>query len=226
MKKLKENLGLIILAIVQNPIIGKSQNKFANGIFSTWNGKNVLRSKPLSVANPQTLPQQIQRAKISILAAVGKLYAPLSNVGLAIRPTGQSSRSYFNKLNFDFTSTSGTPPVGDFDFSNVLISQGGMTPTNVSSVTASNGSANVTIAFPSSAVDSSQSTTDKAYAAVYNKTEGSFGMSLGSVSRSSGTLTVAMPVANATNDELEITLFFKSSSSAVCSANTHISDTI
>jgi hypothetical protein len=226
MKKVSKNVGLIILAIVQNPIIGKSQNKFANGIFSTWNGKNVLRSKPLSVANPKTLPQQIQRTKIAVLSEIGKLYAPLSNVGLAIRPSGQSSRSFFNKLNYGFTSTTGTPPVGDFDFSNVIISQGGMTPTNVSSVTATNGSANVTIAFPSSAVDSSQSTTDKAYVAVYNKTEGSFGMSLGSVSRSAGTLTVAMPSANATNDELEITLFFKSSASAVCSANTHIADTI
>ena len=42
------------MAIVQNPLTGRSSGKFAGAIFQTYFGKNVMRSKPLLVYNPKS----------------------------------------------------------------------------------------------------------------------------------------------------------------------------
>jgi hypothetical protein len=53
------------MAIVQNPLTGRSKQKFANAVFSTWKGKNVVKSKPLSVGNPRTELQTKQRSRFT-----------------------------------------------------------------------------------------------------------------------------------------------------------------
>lgn len=52
------------MAIVQNPLIGRSKQKVGGTVFSTWKGINVLRAKPIEVANPKTPGQLLQRAKL------------------------------------------------------------------------------------------------------------------------------------------------------------------
>ena len=42
------------MAIVQNPITARTKKKFGNAVFSKQFGKNVMRSKPMEVKNPQT----------------------------------------------------------------------------------------------------------------------------------------------------------------------------
>lgn len=37
------------MAIVQNPITGRSRNKFGTAVFSKQYGKNTMRAKPLDV---------------------------------------------------------------------------------------------------------------------------------------------------------------------------------
>jgi hypothetical protein len=37
------------MAVIQNPIIGRAKNKFANAIFTTWKGKNIIKSKIICV---------------------------------------------------------------------------------------------------------------------------------------------------------------------------------
>lgn len=51
------------MAIIQNPVTGRSRGKFANAVFSTWKDKNVMRSKALDPMNPNTVKQQEQRTK-------------------------------------------------------------------------------------------------------------------------------------------------------------------
>jgi len=42
------------MAIVQNPLTGRSSGKFAGAVFQTYFGKNVIRSKPLKVTQNRT----------------------------------------------------------------------------------------------------------------------------------------------------------------------------
>lgn len=58
------------MAVVQNPLIGSAKNKIGGTVFQKWKNKNVLRTKPLTVANPNTLPQQKQRLKMSTVVGI------------------------------------------------------------------------------------------------------------------------------------------------------------
>lgn len=58
------------MAVVQNPLIGSAKNKIGGTVFQKWKNKNVLRTKPLTVANPNTLAQQKQRLKMTTVVAI------------------------------------------------------------------------------------------------------------------------------------------------------------
>jgi hypothetical protein len=57
------------MAIVQNPIVGRSSGKFGNAIFSKNYTKNVLRSKPIEVVDAGSDAQLAQRHNMSVVVA-------------------------------------------------------------------------------------------------------------------------------------------------------------
>jgi uncharacterized protein DUF6266 len=50
-------------AVIQRGILGGFRNKIGNVVGTSWKGIAVMKSLPLSVANPQTAAQTAQRAK-------------------------------------------------------------------------------------------------------------------------------------------------------------------
>jgi len=86
------------MAIVQNPITGRSKQKMGNVVFSTIFGKNVLKSKPLTVANPRTDKQKTQREKFSAMIETLRIVLPFVKIGYKIVATGMSA---FNKANME-----------------------------------------------------------------------------------------------------------------------------
>ena len=65
-----------IMAIVQNPITGRSKNKFGNAVFSTQFGQNTLRTKAITVKNPRTENQLAVRAHMKRLVSIFKQINP------------------------------------------------------------------------------------------------------------------------------------------------------
>lgn len=57
---------------VQNPLTGRSSGSFAGAIFSTWKGKNVVRSKPIEVKPSNTLAQIKNRNRLKATAEASK----------------------------------------------------------------------------------------------------------------------------------------------------------
>lgn len=55
------------MAIVQNPLTGRSSGKFAGAVFQTYFGKNVIRSKPLKVTNPKSDLQTSNRTGFAMV---------------------------------------------------------------------------------------------------------------------------------------------------------------
>jgi len=51
------------MAIVQNPITGRTRNKFGTAVFSKQFGLNTMRTKPEGMKNPNTPAQATQRSK-------------------------------------------------------------------------------------------------------------------------------------------------------------------
>lgn len=88
------------MAVVQNPIIGRAKNKFSNAVFTTWIGKNVLRSKPLSVSNPRTERQLVNRARIANLAYLAKQFRTVIQETLRSLRQGQTQYNAFARINY------------------------------------------------------------------------------------------------------------------------------
>lgn len=67
------------MAIVQNPITGRSRKSFGNAVFSTQFGKNTLRSKALEVKNPRSEGQVQQRTKFTQIVGLIRQTVPVIN---------------------------------------------------------------------------------------------------------------------------------------------------
>lgn len=67
------------MAIVQNPITGKSRKKFGTAVFSTQWGQNVMRTKPVDVKNPKSAGQVRQRSKFTTVVDLIRQVLPIIN---------------------------------------------------------------------------------------------------------------------------------------------------
>ena len=111
------------MAIVQNPITGRSKNKFANSIFQTNHGDNILRSKPLTVRNPKTGPQKSQRKRFTIVVKVMRVIISTLRFGFKGYQQHMAAFSFALKQNMK-TLVTGTYPLLIAQFSNLKISMG------------------------------------------------------------------------------------------------------
>jgi len=113
----------------QNPLIGRASQKFANSIFQTWKGINVVRSKPIEVSNPQSPAQTTQRGKFTQMVNLGRQYlntAKLGLKGLAIR---KSEFNVFIGENIALQSDDGQG-ISDSNIINLVGSKGTLSKLN------------------------------------------------------------------------------------------------
>lgn len=61
------------MAKLTQGILGGISGKIGNVVGSSWKGISVIKSKPLSVANPESAAQVAQRTKMSNVVAVAKV---------------------------------------------------------------------------------------------------------------------------------------------------------
>ncbi len=87
------------MAKVQNTLIGRASGSIGGATFTTWKGINVLKSKPESVANPNTLKQKSQRNRLSIMVALYRLLTFAIGVGFKSRAIGKSAYNAFMSAN-------------------------------------------------------------------------------------------------------------------------------
>jgi len=83
------------MAIVQNPITGRTRKMFGTAVFSKQFGKNTMRTKPAGVKNPNTIGQSTQRFKFSTI--VGLIRQVLHLINLVYAGT-LKKMSPFNKI--------------------------------------------------------------------------------------------------------------------------------
>lgn len=59
------------MAILKQGILGGGSGSVASVVMTSWKGRNVLKAKPVSVANPQTEGQVAQRTSFKSVAQLG-----------------------------------------------------------------------------------------------------------------------------------------------------------
>lgn len=101
------------MAIVQNPITGRTRKMFGTAVFSKQFGMNTMRTKPAGVKNPNTIGQSTQRTKFSTIVYLIRQVLPLIN---SVYAGTMKKMSPFNKIvsiNVKNAFT-GDPPVLDY----------------------------------------------------------------------------------------------------------------
>ena len=88
------------MARVQNPIIGQAINQAGGMIFSVWKQLKVMRSKPLSVANPKTPAQEAVRRRMALLASLCREVLQGIRLGFVRYQNGTTQWAQFLKENY------------------------------------------------------------------------------------------------------------------------------
>lgn len=97
------------MARIQNPIIGQAINQAGGMIFSVWKQLKVMRSKPLSVANPRTPAQEAVRRRMALLASLMREVLQGIRIGFVRYQNGTTQWAQFLKENYATgTSDNGT----------------------------------------------------------------------------------------------------------------------
>ena len=138
------------MAIIQNPIIGSSTGKMANVVFSRSFGKNILRSKALTVRNPNSDAQRAQRSFLSTVGLIAKQSKSMLLVGFANDVTSRSAYSSALKSLLATQKEGATDRLKYPSFDALVMSNGYLTAPVLSNVETNAGSPEVSfdIALP------------------------------------------------------------------------------
>lgn len=123
------------MAVISGSALGNFKNKFGNAVTAKWLNKNVARIYQPDVANPNTNPQKLVRARFSasvkFAASVGSFLRTVTR-SLA-RSLGMTVYGWFVKANWAYVSAS-SPADVTIDYSSVKLADGSLEGISVSTV--------------------------------------------------------------------------------------------
>ena len=172
---------------IRQGILGGFSGKVANIVGSSWKGIAVIKSLPLSVANPNTAAQQAQRGKMTGIVAQSRiLLAALISVYWNPFAQRMSGYNMFVQTNIDtFVSTTFT------NFSAWFSTRGSLLGVSAFTGAASAGGNTVTLSWTDNSGTADALATDEAIGVVYNATQQYYLVDAGSAIRSAASLVIA-----------------------------------
>lgn len=107
----------------------KKRGKLGDEIYSSWNGRDYVRRRPVSVANPQTEAQQSHRNAFAEISRLSSAMKKAHNVGLHWQAVRQklNTHSVFKSLNKNCYGPDG------IDYPHVSISHGNVPKVSIES---------------------------------------------------------------------------------------------
>ncbi len=201
------------MAKIPQGILGGISGKIGGVVGSSWKGINVIKTKPLSVANPQTAGQVAQRT----LFGNTVLFATLI-LATVIKPlwdrfaSKQSGFNAFIQANIAYFENE----VPEYD-SGFAISKGKMDATPINTFIKKTPIAGWTVTWSNDSGVGYKLATDVAYVVIY-KSDGSFiGGYATSAVRSAGTVGVDAPSGVVTTGDFNAFLAFKRADGTIVS---------
>lgn len=113
------------MAVVQNPITGRTRKSFSTATFTKIFNQNVMRSKPTQVANPKTLNQTSQRTAFKNCVQFTKEVLAAVKLGFKYVGSEMSPYSYSLKENQNIAVT-GVAGSRVFDKTKFIASKGSL----------------------------------------------------------------------------------------------------
>jgi len=210
------------MGVIKRGILGGFSGAVANVVGSSWKGIAVMKSKPLSVANPRTNGQVAQRNSFAAVVAIAS--AVLSSI---IQPCWNRFAVQASGYN-DFVRTN----IGAFvsgiltNFADFFISIGKMAETQISFVTAELDDYTAVITFPGTFNGAYQAATDVVYLLAYNEATQEFSKSFTSQIRSDGSASCTFENPFDLNAVIHFYLAFGRADGTVVSTSTHYAFTV
>lgn len=99
-----------LYTVTQNPLIGRAKNKAGGMVFTTWKGKNIIKTKPLTVAQPPSDTRSMQQSIIRQLVALGRPILTLIRKAFKEVSTGSTEWASYIKYNADEAFDTTSPP--------------------------------------------------------------------------------------------------------------------
>ena len=113
------------MAVVQNPVIGRTRKSFSTATFTKIYNQNVMRSKPSQVANPKTISQTSQRNAFKQCVQFTKQVLAAVKLGFQYFGSEMSPYSYSLKEN-QSNAVTGSAGSRIFDKTKFVASKGSL----------------------------------------------------------------------------------------------------
>lgn len=176
------------MGVIKQGILGGFSGSVGNVVGSSWKGIAVMKSKPLSVANPKSSGQVAQRGKFGMVVFFASFL--LSSF---IRPLWDRFSSKMSGYNSFVQSN-----IMNFDSTGILIPEGlslsigkiGVTP--IKALTGSNASKSILITWDDDSGADFKLSTDECYIFVTNADMTKFGVSPAEVTRVDEAVTITL----------------------------------
>lgn len=216
------------MAILQNTLIGRASGSIGGVTFSTWKGLNVGKSKPVSVANPDTDPQKAQRSALAQLVAIFRQVVGGVDLGFKKLAVHQSAYNAWMSYNLK-NAVSKAGAVATILKQDLLFAKGTVGVVVFTSRAATVSTEDITLAWDASDIPVGGSATDEVSLVVINGTSG-IALYLPALSgqiRSSGTAEFAVPSDfMTTGNSLTIYPFFRNPITGDVSDSYHYNVTV
>jgi hypothetical protein len=193
------------MAIVQNPITGRTKKKFGTAVFSKQFGKNTMRTKPIEVRNPKTLLQKQQRSKFTLMVELSRMFLGFIRIGFKQVSTSMSQFNSFMKTNI-YDVITGTYPNYSIDFTKLIVTKGTLTGADEGIVTAEAGH-KVGFAWTDNTGTGDAQATDKAMQLIINYDKGAVVQDTINKTRADASSQLTVP-ASWVGDEVNVYLAF------------------
>ena len=131
------------MAIVQNPLIGRAKNKLGPSVFSTYKGKNVVRSLPLSVTPSNTNKQLSQRSKMALVVSLYRYAAAAVTLGYKSQASDMSEYNAFTSENLKTGVTLDGSNSAKYTLAGLKFAKGSISKTNFVEFTNTGGTASI-----------------------------------------------------------------------------------
>lgn len=155
------------MAVIKQGILGGLSGRIGNVVGSSWKGKAVLKSRPLSVANPKSVGQVAQRGAMSQIVIVARLL-----LATIVQPLwnpfsqGMSGYNAFVKENIKTFTAAGFTTFADF-----FSQRGSLMGFDTLSISADSGASTITTDWVNNAGIADALASDLTNIVVYNATQ-------------------------------------------------------
>lgn len=192
------------MGTIKQGILGGFSGKVANIVGSSWKGIAVIKSLPLSVANPKTAGQVAQRAKMTNVVEFSKeilasIIKPLRD-RFAVQQSGYNT---FVSDNIALFAAAMPSPAAD-----LIIAEGKMASDPILTLVIADADETVTMTYADDSGEGFKLANDEVYAVATNEDTGDIGFSSGVAQRGDETVSFEMPSVNNTGDTVNGYLVF------------------